>query len=403
MPIARLFSAIFELNFDGLEANTPQQQAWWAGLARQVVNQEVEAKRRTLHNACDQGSLSLRELTCILSAALLDCERIQRRLDFQRERQAKLEAGFTLKEVEDLRELYNTYMGIVVANNNPFARLLKLFECCGIKGFSTSDVTTLRNVVKQTSQDWTGPVRFDMFLRWMSIVFQHRMGGMGRQSRRSSTVTPSASRRPSDASYVASEAPYEEGVTGFVAAVERERKRLAGTSVATTRVVSKDKCALPRIPRQASKASTHGSKTRSRIVSRAASRSGSRSNSIGSATSVMAAEKASKIFSLKGLPPTEAMLARKKFRANSMDISAQTQDSDVEKRDLGELEKSSQQQIDLTDMVLSRMRNDLGSEVGAGPKDGRQQAGMREEKPVMDCKQVVSGAISKLSTLLDES
>lgn len=164
---------------------------------------------------------------------------------------------------------------------------------------------------------------------------------------------------------------------------------------------------------------SHGS----RAASRSNSRPSSRSNSLTQASDKAAAANAKAAFemnkfSLKGLPPGEAMLARKQFRANSMDLSTelegvaaalkeQTSSSETPTKAEDKVTNSSQpaqtgavQEGPLSDPVLSRLRTEMGgkssSDLGeAGPKRNL----IRQEKRVADSLEVVNDAIAKLSAL----
>jgi len=315
-------------------------------------------------------------------------------------------------EVDDLRELYSTYLDLETDGNSNYAprRLAALFECCGIGDLSARDVAAVKDITSAHSDS----VTFDVFIKWMGEIFKRKVGGMKLQSRRNSTgfegsrapskgstIREDCSRRTSTASAGISEVAPAEDRRGFVAAVLRERKLAKhGPLLVTNAVTQRHSKEIegPTTPKWSQRSSSQG--VRSRVLSRAGSRGGSRvgsrggsripsrsnsrSNSLtrevgagnGKSTTEVAKQN---VFSTKGLPPSDAMMARKRYRANS-----------IEKATLG-LEEHRSHGAGAGASAPARPRLDSSVQPSG--------TGMRQEKQVTDSLETVTDAIAKLSAI----
>eukprot|EP00747_Dinoflagellata_sp_TGD_P073101 gnl/TRDRNA2_/TRDRNA2_157754_c0_seq1.p1 gnl/TRDRNA2_/TRDRNA2_157754_c0~~gnl/TRDRNA2_/TRDRNA2_157754_c0_seq1.p1 ORF type:complete len:370 (+),score=69.31 gnl/TRDRNA2_/TRDRNA2_157754_c0_seq1:121-1230(+) len=272
------------------------------------------------------GALSLQEVVRIVTSALSMKERNSRLVEFTREREARRKAGFTPMEMEDLRELYNAYMSLEVeGKSNTVARLSKMFTACGRPTLSAEELSSLKDIVTNTrrrpadSDSEGAAASFDIFLQWMQEVFAQGIGGLQRPS---SECTPMPSLEGL------------QGRHGFGVSMLRERLRRqadrgpsspggssggtpsSGPSPKALRAGSLTKrSSRESYPAGRSRAaSTNSSKTNSRFCSRKESLKSDCTGVMGDAMS------GDSVLNLKGLPPSEAMLARRQYRANSVDM-----------------------------------------------------------------------------------
>jgi len=139
----------------------------------------------TLASSDKQRQMRLEELTC--------------------ERRLRDETGFSLSEVEDLRELHRAYLsleppGSVSAAAN-FAMLLRL---CGVNSLSEDEQARLRKIIQARFHE--GLEKLHVFGFCMHDIFAQQIGGLKRLQVPQSTVEL-------------------QGQTGFVATILRELAR----------------------------------------------------------------------------------------------------------------------------------------------------------------------------------
>lgn len=278
-------------------------------------------------------------------------------------------------ELEDLRELHDTYLSVQVqGNNGALPRLLTLFHICSVRDLRNDEVdilkeTIAKNAAERIPGEDSSIVSFPTFMMWMRDVFKHQIGDLFWHHH--NPLVPGPDRK------------------GFSAAMLRDHGRAAGVlspksnppeSLASTRrgsfdinvphsrrssnatsttgalnlgkmfcisgvssAVASRHNSIPKVTglehltAAGSKVSTpmgrvKGSRMGSRWISRENSRGNSRSNSlVGDADTVgdlRSDQNHKAVFLMKGLPPQEAMLARKQYRAISVDLTnAKSNDS----------------------------------------------------------------------------
>jgi len=420
ITVAQLFEVIDELGYEELNCSAPEQQRWLVAVTRQctTAGQCTPTYSGTAGGGEGDGTgrwsvklgrmLSLNEFVHIVTSALREKQRSWRHVEFARERQARIDAGFTPWEMEDLRELYNTYKtlelppqkwqapaGINGGCGDEVLRLTTLLGNCGIRNltlqerallsrivrgshagiFGHAATTGFENLVSSGSACSAGSstcsagggggstdlVPFDVFMKWMCEIFEQGVGnlkwrgaqclgssatemdlagrrGFGAAMIRESTCVDehrdSCSRRTSISG---SRPPLAEGRQGGPASQldgsETMPRPSSKDGPRTGRNCSGNK---PQQKRLGYSSSTVGRPPGHRRSSGSTDSQGSsRRTSIGQHTAgssramtpqgerggAVSSDDSSSVFVMKGLPPSEAILSRKQFRACSVDFT----------------------------------------------------------------------------------
>jgi len=412
--VARIFKLLSGLRFLEVDVSKPQQQ--------QIVAQCVACVMQ--HDATTRGDRSVffsrPKTTGHLTAddllricALIKCSS-KRDLRFQqikKEHGVRGDLGFSLVEIEDLRELHKFYSGLDMQSATNVKRMQALLEKCGVsltkeedrelKGICAKGVVQPHRRVSDESAA-NCPVPFDIFLAWMRDIFSSNIGGLARTLRGSAD---DLQRR-----------------TGFIALMQREQEKLqkkvgGGQSADYSKSAGiawrpKTLGIVPPIGSESGSAfltspASYSSTGRSSLATSRRS-SGMRTRSQGNKTVGSTPSESRRASStgrlraglegqqvdgdaleesklvLKGLPPSEAMLARKAIRACSIVID--------DANDIG-----------LGDSRLSPGGSKLtpgGSRLSPNAKVGwkapQSPGKQRKVKPVQDVDQVVMDAILKL-------
>lgn len=202
LPVGSLLQAIQELELKGLRLTSVQQQRWLADLTKATLGHHDDAAgtqkvsiRSSSLNAPRQLMLSFKDFCRIVFVATREIFQKQRLEDFRQEEQAREQGHFGLLEVEDLRELYKTFIqtgkpAADEAATEYFERLLALFRQTGVKDFGRDELALLRDIVSSSLTDegstsLSSPksdiavgVPFPRFVSWMHSVFKHRLCGL---------------------------------------------------------------------------------------------------------------------------------------------------------------------------------------------------------------------------------
>lgn len=333
--LTSLWQFIEELGFDDLRANTQESQRWLQSVTTRVTENltmpsGVDKKR---HTTTIGNSVSLEDILRILSAAVRERERSRRREAFRREQAARRAAGFSLMEIDDLREMHDSYQNLLPeASTGNMARMLAFLGTCGLEGLN--DEEALGKILDEhpASCDGARPDRpsapFDTFILWMKEIFVEGLGGLQWQAKGGDLPTwQDVEDRP-----------------GFTMAMLRHRL--------LTVPVREPEEVLPELPvdplqmmqsrnsdndsssevgmssvaswsgASRSPSKRNASKQRSQLSSRANSRSGSRSRPgsrprSGAATPNTSGDKGQPVVGLRRLPQASVLVDRKQFRANS--------------------------------------------------------------------------------------
>jgi len=444
LPVAQLFAVVQDLGFDELEVEQVDQQRWLANITAVVI--ENGKQRHTICDPAHVGSLSFQELCRIVTRALHEKERGRRALSFSREQDVRRQCGFALAEMEDLRELHNQYLAVEVqGNNGALPRLVTLFHICGVRDFSTEEVAALKVIVQSHLPDTPKPaggmVPFDIFMLWMKDVFAQGVGDL-RLHNRPTGAAPDLDRQGFAAAMLREMHSHQfheaTSSSGGHKSHKKSSRRASldhkGSNTASRRVSTESRWGLGKMVSMSNQGSRAGSSRNIRQASRLAngsksrgssrqgsrcgswgnSRSNTRSNSMFGTESLpgidsggaRAEDGGTGVFLLKGLPPSEAMLARKQFRAISVDLSnvasdGNTAPSDHPPQDLGALVGSTEKQLsDVTDQAqqerCAERRLDEHAQKAAAKDFSKLQQELRKVKRAQDSLTIVTDAIAKL-------
>jgi len=196
----QLFEVIREFGFASINVEQPEQQRLIADATRSILQGRGSEflpgspRGRPTLNSTTLGHLSAQDIIGITGMVLRSVQRERRRAEFQRERRARREAGFSHPEVEDLRELFRTFTTIDVhagrkpvctritqpAQRDALARLTLLLGFCGIHDLSEMDVRALEAIVtRRLPADDTPPgsvISFEVFMLCMHEVLAGSVG-----------------------------------------------------------------------------------------------------------------------------------------------------------------------------------------------------------------------------------
>lgn len=176
VPSARLFVIVEALGLAKLQFEDSEQQRWFAGITQKVLN-EVTPPKDSVHPV---GTLGFLDFVRIVTAAMRDLEQTQRKAEYKQEAELRTDANYTLVEMEDMRELYNLYLGTRVGV--PASRLEELLASLGVRELSPEEISSFRSIVRShTPMEDLRPdrdVSFPVFARWMRVIFDQSIGGL---------------------------------------------------------------------------------------------------------------------------------------------------------------------------------------------------------------------------------
>merc|ERR1719401_3049977 len=99
--------------------------------------------------ASTKGRISFDDLVRIFTEALKSKDREQRTKEFKAEQLTRREAGFLPMEMEDLREVHDTYLSVEVEGNaSTLAQLLSLFQICQVRRLRKNEVNMLKEIIE---------------------------------------------------------------------------------------------------------------------------------------------------------------------------------------------------------------------------------------------------------------
>jgi len=185
VPPDKLFNVFSHLGIDTKVIEGQQQHI--ADVARDTMQRRGEGRSAMGVNAYYED-----EVIRIVTRCTRDWERQGLRRHLDDEREARVKAGFSHFEMEELRELFRLFkeMDLPDAPNDDLKHRLTIFlSQCGVRKLSRADLDAMRQVVAQPAA-WTPPeagqrnaeVTFGLFVRWMSEVFKQSIGGLSRSS-----------------------------------------------------------------------------------------------------------------------------------------------------------------------------------------------------------------------------
>lgn len=386
LPPSRLVAAIEELGFDDLEVSTPEQKMWLFHIQRAVLDdapvQHAEAAAGDGSGGPSPKPLSLDDFVRLVSAALKERERFRRAEEFARERQVGMDCSLSPLDIDVFRALHRACMEAVLAPQEEQS----LGDAAAAWHLSGEEQTRLLQMAREhaSQPDGSMALALDAFIRAAKSSFKSGLGSM------LWTTDALAPFSPQDL----------EGRRGFAVAMLRETMRSSSGSSCHTRRSSSSSsrrssgntwklCSYSSSPRKISKCSRSGkvSVTCSHQGSRPASRGKTRSATLTSeAATFFESEDVSGVLNLKGLPPSEAMLARKPIRAISVDLGQTLP-------------------LHLQTALAASSQQAPGGAVPTAPTaadDGPSPA-KRRVKPAQDSLVIVTDAIAKLSADANQS
>jgi hypothetical protein len=426
MPMAQLFQVIDEIGFGQLDCKSADSQKWLIGIIHKVY---AKSKRPETPS---KSNISFEEFVRIVTAATKAKGREPRRAEFKAEQLARREAGFQPSEMEDLRELHGTYLSMrAEGSSSTLAQLLHLFQACQVRGLDKKEIVQLRTIIESytnlhDAQD-DGKAPFAVFMMWMKEIFEHKIGGLALdKSDPASPAAPPPMDKKGFAFAMLREQARAEGNLSAVAQDANEtmltnaaRRGSASRSVDSRKsMYSLAAAGEPNnlINRKAFKKSTttitpsmtpreSGSMTQESAsrLSSSLSTSGTNSSSTSKRNSTSDEDRDhTAVLQLKGLPPQEAILSRKLFRATSVDLTNEGGDPKLNGADddlNGEPPAGSR------DGSKRLPKNEVSEDRPAvQPKsNGKSTLASRNVKQVVDTELVLTGALAKLEALGDDA
>jgi hypothetical protein len=366
--IANLFSLISDIGTDCFDFDRTEHQKFVVDIVRRTQAKSISGTTTPKNG----GVLNFSQVLDILAVSVHEKRIAARSEELLNEQTARHQGKFSVAEIEDLRLLHSVFLaqGIDSGDNENskeriVSRLASMLQSCGVKSLSDPDLRLLRSLIpEKLSRD--DEVSFGKFVTWMEGVFSNRLGGLERKSNHASG--------PSDNSFAATllrecpdakKPPSDEKATGTI----RETSASSGGETASSSVAPSQTRRTQRRKTIARQSTWTSSRAEGAQTSRSNSRSQSKRASTKEKCTPNDAPDAPEVFNLKGLPPSEAMLARREMRACSVDFDDPT----------------------AVHQVPGAVRDHL-----ANFKLEQSQPLERKVKPVTDSHVVVSGAIERL-------
>jgi len=405
LPMSKLFKAIEELDFDDLRASTSDQQRFLAGITHGVMESSKfldasppsSPRRKTCVGGVD---VALADVIRVITAALREKERMRRKEEFLSEQRSRRGAGFTTLEAEDLRELHETYLAQQVPEKaHSFERLSLFFESCGVRDLTASERQACKDILAKHLPGEGRSATFTEFMFIMMEVFAQSIGELRWSGGGGLITLPELHGRKGFAAEMLREYLYVVCHTASSSATHTRR----GSSMEITPLSSRRNSGMRKVnsgDRRPSR--SPNSRAGSRGVSRSASMKGvvDKVSKVAEVDEEVSSKKDPAVkdpvdrtvMNLKGLPPSEAMLSRKQFRACSVDLTDT----------LPQVVPDSRASSRAAHREPPRAHASLAEIVPPGPPKGDTTAASptkRKVKPVLDSLTIVTDAISKLSEM----
>lgn len=350
LSVVHLFSVIKAMGIEDLDLTTPCRQRFISDVIREMHEAKDSSSLASKRNSSQGGVVTFKEFLYIITKALYQQQCNLRWEVLSREQSVRREAGFSIAEIEDLRELHQSFLARLTANKcqdcdarTVSTQLAALLEQCGVRKFTMMEKSTLRTVVCDKPPNTQSGVTFDGFVFWMHGVFSQNLGGLERQDskaqdERAVTFMSTLLREcaaatdatgDQQAAEYASDAPSStDESTSARPRKPRRRKTLTrpgkdDSSRNMSRSNSGNATRLQPAAAGRSQSSSEGCTPRTKRLTRSGSRddvpsrSSSRCSNLGEQRPELGG--GTDIFCLKGLPPSEAMLSRREMRACSVD------------------------------------------------------------------------------------
>lgn len=179
VSVKHLIDAINALSFRELRLETALDQQRLVNITRLVLaNRLARRQQQGKDDAKRQGTISFRDFVRVVSMALHDAERTKRMKEFSQERDAVKAFGFGLLEVEDMRELYESFCALLQPNDSGQRRsaldgMLRLLRGCSVNGLRAEKVDQLQSVVQADDRDAfanDSEISFACFIGWMDAM-----------------------------------------------------------------------------------------------------------------------------------------------------------------------------------------------------------------------------------------
>lgn len=196
MPTAQLFEMIKDLGIESLNVDSVEQQRCVAEVIAKTLQEHVSSKVPP----GQRGTMNFEDAVRVLTLAIRGWQRRLRREEFTREWQAQQAAGFTLLEMEDLREMHRTYELLEGHQQIPktgesrgpvgwvtevaLDRFVVLLRRCGMRKLWEHESGILHAIVRSSPGDPcrdATPVSLETFVGWMGEVFARGLGDLKRQ------------------------------------------------------------------------------------------------------------------------------------------------------------------------------------------------------------------------------
>lgn len=402
--LTSLWPLIEGLGFDDLRADSKEAQLWLQSIINLVLespapspqggdNKKRQAATATQAAAC---SVSLEDVLRIVTAALREKERLRRREAFHREQAARRAAGFSLTEMEDLRELHMSYLNLFPqATASNVIRMQTFLSTCGLRELTRDEEEGLARILgaytipDEAQRSGNSGVPFDVFVLWMRDIFARSLGGFHWQSKgRERPVWQDVEDRPGFAmamlrhrllaSTFQAPASAKQQPEAVPAAESGPLEVAVGGGSGTSSGSNKGGAPCGRASCTPTKRSSSSRRRSRRGNGNSRSRSGSRSRS--SSRQVSADEGGELVVSLKGLPPPDVLVNRKQFRAcTPLELNPGTSAVGVTSKAV----------------AASPSGPALQAALAAGSPDAGPTR--RRAKPVQDASSIVLGAIADLT------
>jgi len=194
LPVGKLFQSLQALDFAELQLTTAEQQRWLANITKLVLASKVISKKGygqpgEVMETSRVGMLSFRDYLRIASMALRDSERARRIREFAEEKEAQQRYNFGLLELEDMRQLYETFAEMYKPNNKGVREdldkcMMALLKTCNAE-FEEHDEERIQEILSSAMEGPTevkgGPafqaqrlddeIKLNQFISWILAIF----------------------------------------------------------------------------------------------------------------------------------------------------------------------------------------------------------------------------------------
>jgi hypothetical protein len=343
--MGNLFSLIRDIGIDCLNVDCTEHQQFVVDVVRRTQGDSSGSRKTSKYG----GMLSFEHFLVILAVSVHERRIVARRKALLCEQNARRKAEFSFTEIEDLRELHSVFLAQTSDvgddatskkhEHKVIDRLGSMLQTCGVRCLADSEKKVLRNVIPENlSRD--DEVSFGKFVSWMEVVFANCLGGLQRQANPTSGppetgfVATLLRECPEAQKKTHGESTFEAGDTATELIPEASASSGAENSVSRSSSVVPPKRRQPNkrktLQRQLTRSNsrTMEDKRTAKGPTKRAGSTCSFSTSNGEAPQKNSAEACTsndtfdvpEVLNLKGLPPSEAMLARREMRAISVDF-----------------------------------------------------------------------------------